>query len=84
MVKAILHHGAAFLAFALLLAGCATERAAGPTQEQSVLSAQYAAKRQAAAPSMQGEEADAIYKDYIAHIGKPLQTSNDQTSVQSR
>ncbi len=84
MVKERLLAGAALLGVALVLTGCAVQKAEGPSQEQSVLAAQYASKRPGSAPAMQSAEADAIYQDYIANIGKPLETQDSQTGVQSR
>lgn len=59
---------------ALLLAGCATEPVTGPRSEQLVMDAQHTAKSKT--PPMQAVEADAIYKNYIENIGKPVRPTS--------
>ncbi|HEY4345577.1 MAG TPA: hypothetical protein VGN05_14600 [Parvibaculum sp.] len=62
------------IAFALPLLGCAPEKAADVTPTQSVMDAQYTAK--AKTPPMDAAEADAIYKNYIDNIGKPVRPTS--------
>jgi hypothetical protein len=66
----------------LVLAGCAAEPAAGPSREEQVMAAQRAA-RPAGKPgtaAMRGDEADAVYKNYLNDIGKPLPVQSGQSS----
>jgi uncharacterized protein YcfL len=63
------------LCLALALPGCSTpEKVAGPTQQQAVMDAQRTAK--AEPTSMNGEEADRIYKNYIKNIGTPVRPTS--------
>lgn len=50
--------------------GCAPEKMTGPTQQETVMSAQQAASGNT--PPMRADEADAIYKHYVDGIGKPV------------
>lgn len=83
-MKAALFFRIVFMGISLALAACAPAKVAGPTQEEGVMAAQYAAKRSGEAPGMQGAESDAIYKNYLENIGKPLETNDGRTGVQSR
>ena len=69
---------------AVSLASCANEKVAGPTQEESVMAAQYAERQADARPSMQGAEADKIYENYIDSIGRPLKSSNNEPSARGQ
>ncbi|KAB7738609.1 hypothetical protein F2P47_16500 [Parvibaculum sedimenti] len=69
---------------AVSLASCANEKVAGPTQEQSVMAAQYAVRPSDGRAPMQGAEADKVYENYIDSIGKPLRSSNNEPSVRGQ
>lgn len=69
---------------ALTLASCANEKVTGPTQEESVMAAQYAVRPSDGRPPMQGAEADKIYENYIDSIGKPLKSGTNAPSVRGQ
>jgi len=69
-------------AFAFLLLGCAPQKMTGPTPEQNVMNVQRTSKEKT--PPMNGAEAEAIYKNYIENIGKPVKPTSglSDTSMQ--
>lgn len=68
-------------AISVLCLGCAPQTMTGPTPVQATLDAQHTAKN--VTPPMDGVEADAIYKNYIENIGKPVKptSSMDESSA---
>ncbi|MCE9650328.1 MAG: hypothetical protein K8R18_11965 [Parvibaculum sp.] len=62
------------LALALPVLGCTQEKMTGPTPQQTVMDAQRTAKTETT--SMDGAEADEIYKNYIKNIGKPVRPTS--------
>lgn len=62
-------------AISILLLGCAPRAAVtGPTEVQTVMDAQHTAKNDM--EPMSGDEADTIYKNYVANIGKPVKPTS--------
>jgi hypothetical protein len=68
--------------FVLIFLGCAPEKVTGPTPEQNVMNAQYTTKTKS--PPMSGAEADAIYKNYIENIGKPVKPTSGLSDTTPR
>lgn len=70
------------VAIFILISGCTSRPVvAGPPNVQAVMDAQHTAKSET--KPMDGDEADVIYKNYVANIGKPVKPTsgleNDNT-----
>ena len=70
------------LGLLLGISACAPQSPVGLTQEQQVMEAQRAARTPGAA--MNGDEADAVYKNYLDNIGKPLPAHDDDRGMETR
>lgn len=70
------------LGILLGVSACAPQPRAGLTQEQQVMEAQRAARTPGVA--MNGDEADAVYKNYLDNIGKPPPAHDDNRGMETR
>jgi len=71
------------IAISVLFLGCAPRAAVtGPTEVQTVMNAQRAAK--STMEPMSGDEADTIYKNYVANIGKPVKPTSSLSDGNTR